>query len=97
MADDGAKESKEVDEKSGPFWTIRPVDKCDGSENDVCGKEVISARALGVAVKFKVGDESMWKHVDVGDGCSGRAYESVKNPDAQTPQIRKFHAFKSSS
>jgi hypothetical protein len=73
LADDGAKESKEVDEKSGPLWTIGPVDKCDGSENDVCGKEVISARALGVTVKSKVGDEGVQKHVDVGNGCSGRA------------------------
>lgn len=42
LTDDGTEESKEVDEKTTPLSTLRPVNKCDRSKNYVCREKIVS-------------------------------------------------------
>ena len=88
MADDRTEKSEEIDEQATPLFTIRPVDKSDRSEDDVCREKVVAV-VRGASMLIEMSRlEALW---------AGTTYESVRKPEAQTPQMRKFHEFKSSS
>lgn len=42
LADDGTEEGEEINNKSGPFFTVWPVYKGNRGEDDVCREEVVS-------------------------------------------------------